>query len=211
MKKRGNFEEELKRKRFRVSIFGSSRIKRNGQTYKQVHELAKRLGERGIDVVTGGGPGIMAAANLGHNEGSKETKAVSFGLNIVLPHEQKTNKGVQVEKLFKRFSNRLDNFMLLSNAVVVAHGGVGTLLELFYTWQVLQVKHINRIPIILMGKQWEGLLEWLKDQPLSRGYFDKRDFKLLFHANSLKEVLQIIDAAHDKYGSREEKDFVLKY
>jgi uncharacterized protein (TIGR00730 family) len=211
MRLRGNFKEELKKNRFRVSIFGSSRVKKNDPTYKKVHMLAEELGRRGIDVITGGGPGIMAAANTGHNVGSEKTHAVSFGLNIFLPHEQKLNKGVQVEKRFKRFSLRLDDFMLLSNAVVVAHGGVGTLLELFYVWQVLQVKHINRIPIILMGKQWEGLLQWLKDDPLRHGYFEKNDYKLLFHANSIKEVLQIIDTAYDRYRQGKDKDFVLKY
>lgn len=211
MRLRGNFKKELKRKRFRVSIFGSSRIRKNDPTYKQIHELAKMLGERGIDVITGGGPGIMEAANIGHNLGSRITQARSFGLNIFLPHEQKLNKGVQVEKTFKRFSQRLDNFMLLSNAVVVAHGGVGTLLELFYTWQVLQVEHINRIPIILLGKQWSGLLEWLRDEPLARGYLDKRDFQLLFHAEDLDEVMKIVNAAHDQYQSGNGKDFVLRY
>ncbi len=211
MKLRGDFKKELERKRFRVSIFGSARIKKNDKNYKLVHELAKMLGARGIDVITGGGPGIMEAANTGHNAGSQKTHAKSFGLNIYLPHEQKLNEGVQVEKRFRRFSQRLDNFMLLSNAVVVAEGGVGTLLELLYTWQVLQVKHIQYIPIILVGKQWVGLLEWLRDEPLRRGYFDKRDFQLLFHAENLKEVLKIIDAAHDQYRSGNGHDFVLRY
>ncbi|MBU0977585.1 MAG: LOG family protein [Nanoarchaeota archaeon] len=211
MKLKGNFKKELKKDRFRVSIFGSSRIKKDDRIYKQVHQLAKMLGERGIDVITGGGPGIMEAANLGHNLGSKQTKAKSFGLNIFLPHEQKLNKGVQVEKRFKRFSQRLDNFMLLSNAVVVAQGGVGTMLELFYVWQVLQVKNIRHIPVILMGKQWIGLLEWLRDEPLARGYFNKNDFRLLFHADDLKEVIKIINAAHDQFKQGKGKDFVLKY
>jgi hypothetical protein len=211
MKLRGDFKKELKKKRFRVSIFGSSRIKKNDPVYQQVHSLAKMLGERSIDVITGGGPGIMEAANLGHNEGSKKTGAKSFGLNIFLPHEQKLNPGVQVEKRFKRFSQRLDNFMLLSNAVVVAQGGVGTLLELFYVWQVLQVKNINHIPIILLGRQWIGLMEWLRDEPLRRGYFEKRDFKLLFHADEIKEVIKIIDAAHDQFKAGNGHDFVLKY
>ena len=211
MKLRGDFKKELRRKRFRVSIFGSSRIKRNDPIYQQVHRLARMLGERGIDVITGGGPGIMEAANTGHNKGSAKTNALSFGLNIFLPHEQKLNEGVQVEKRFKRFSQRLDNFMLLSNAVVVAHGGIGTLLELFYVWQVLQVKKIRHIPIILMGRQWEGLLEWLRDEPLARSYFNKTDFKLLFHANSIEEVVKIIDAAREEFKSGDGKDFVLKY
>lgn len=211
MKLRGDFTKELKRKRFRVSIFGSSRIKKNDPLYQQVHDLAKMLGERGIDVVTGGGPGIMEAACLGHNAGSKKTEARSFGLNIYLPHEQKLNSGVQVEKRFKRFSQRLDNFMLLSNAVIVAQGGVGTMLELFYVWQVLQVKNVKHIPIILMGRQWVGLLEWLRDEPLKRSYFTKDDFKLLFHADSIDEAVKIIDAAHDQYKAGTNKDFVLNY
>jgi uncharacterized protein (TIGR00730 family) len=199
MKLKGNFKKYLEEDNFRVSIFGSARIKKNDKVYKQVHNLAKMLGERDIDVVTGGGPGIMAAANLGHNKGSKKTKAKSIGLNIILPHEQKTNPGVQVEKRFKRFSQRLDNFMLLSNAVVVAHGGVGTLLELFYTWQVLQVKHIKTIPIILMGQQWEGLLKWLKSQPMKRKYFKPEDLKLLYHADTSEDVMKIIDKVHKEY------------
>jgi uncharacterized protein (TIGR00730 family) len=199
MKLKGNFKKYLEEDNFRVSIFGSARIKKNDKVYKQVHNLAKMLGERDIDVVTGGGPGIMAAANLGHNKGSKKTKAKSIGLNIILPHEQKTNPGVQVEKRFKRFSQRLDNFMLLSNTVVVAHGGVGTLLELFYTWQVLQVKHIKTIPIILMGQQWEGLLKWLKSQPMKRKYFKPEDLKLLYHADTSEDVMKIIDKVHKEY------------
>lgn len=196
---RKNFSKESRKKRFRVSIFGSARIKKRDPVYRGVYNLAKMLGEEGIDVVTGGGPGIMEAANTGHGKGSMKTKATSYGLNIKLPHEQHINEGVQAYRTFKRFSSRLDNFMLLSNAVVVAHGGVGTLLELFYTWQVLQVEHICNIPIILMGEQWEGLIDWLEEEPLEHGYFQKKDLELLFHAKDSSEAIEIIRDAYDQY------------
>lgn len=207
---RKNFRKESKKKRFRVSIFGSARIKKRDPVYRQVYNLSKMLGEQGVDVVTGGGPGIMEAANTGHSKGSSKTRATSYGLNIKLPHEQHINPGVQTYRTFKRFSSRLDNFMLLSNAVVVAHGGVGTLLELFYTWQVLQVEQICNIPIILMGEQWHGLIDWLENQPLRRKYFEKKDLELLFFANTSDEAMKIIEEAHKEF-KKGNKDFCMNY
>ncbi len=204
------YEKEIKEKRFRVSIFGSARIKKGDKNYKQVYKLAKILGEKGIDVVTGGGPGTMEAANSGHKSGSKLTHSRSIGLSIILPKEQKTNGSVDIEKRFDRFSSRLDNFMLLSNAVVVAEGGVGTLLELLYTWQLVQVKHLRNIPIILMGDQWKGLLKWLENGPLKRGYFDRTEFDLIFLAKDYNEVLRIIEHAYEEYKSGK-KDFCINY
>ena len=203
-------ETILKRKEFRVTIFGSSRIKKNDPVYKQVYKLAHMVGERGIDVVTGGGPGLMAAASKGHKIGSKKTTAHAIGLGIRLPHEQKFNKSVDVHAEFKRFSSRLDNFMLLSNAIVVAPGGVGTLLELFYTWQLMQVQHICNIPVILMGDMWKGLLKWLKKQPLKRRYFDKKDLELLFVVKDSNQAIRIIDEAHKDF-NRGGKNFCLNY
>ncbi len=197
--KKTSLAKELKRKEFRVSIFGSARIKKDDKNYKQVYKLANMLGERGIDLVTGGGPGLMKAGNIGHKQGSKKTKAHSIGLAIRLPNEQGTNKGVQIEKKFSRFSNRLDNFMLLSNAVVVAPGGVGTVLEFLYTWQLMQVKQTCNIPIILLGDGWSGLIEWLEKVPLKRKYLDKKDMKLLFLAKDCNEAIKMIDTAHNHY------------
>jgi uncharacterized protein (TIGR00730 family) len=207
---RKTFERELKEKKFRVTIFGSARIKRNDTVYKQVYSLAKMIGERGVDVVNGGGPGIMAAASLGHKAGRKKSGAHSIGLGIVLPHEQRFNKGVQVQKKFKRFSRRLDNFMALSNVIVVAPGGVGTTLELFYAWQLMQVKHICNVPIILLGKQWKGLIEWLENEPLKNKYFSKEDLKLLFWAKNSSEAIKMINEAYKNY-KQGSKDFCLNY
>ena len=211
-KTKKDFDKLVKEDHFRVTIFGSARIKKDDPRYKQIQTLSKMIGEHGLDIVTGGGPGVMAAANKGHVEGRKKSKinTHSIGLGIKLPHEQVFNKDVGVKKTFNRFSNRLDNFMLLSNIVVVAPGGVGTMLEFFYTWQLMQVKHICNVPIILLGDMWGDLLKWLERDPLRKKFFDKKDFDLLIHAKSSKEAMKIIEHAHQGY-LKGDPNFCLNY
>ncbi len=210
MKTQSELWEELKKREFRVTIFGSARLKKGDEEYSDVYDLAKMIGEKGIDLVTGGGPGVMESASAGHRVGTRKSKAHTIGLNIKLPHEQRMNDYVNVKKQFTRFSERLDNFMLLSNAIVVAHGGVGTLLELFYSWQLMQVKKICNTPIILLGKQWKGLIEWLKKEPLKRKFFSKEDLELLFVAKNSKEAIKIIKEAYEEY-KKGNKNFCLNY
>lgn len=195
---------------FRVSIFGSARTKKSNKEYQQVYELAKMLGQRDIDVVTGGGPGMMEAANKGHKAGSKLTHAHSIGLGVKLPKVQKFNKSVDFREKFDNFSDRLDEFMLLSHAVIVTPGGVGTLLELMYTWQLVQVSKINHIPIILMGDMWKGLVKWIKNFPLKKEYLTQRDINMLFVAKTPEDAIKIIDKAYEQFrlGKR---DFCLNY
>ena len=100
--------------------------------------------------------------------------------------------------------------MLLSNVLVVAHGGIGTTLELFYAWQLMQVKHICSIPIILLGEQWKGLIEWLKNEPLKRKFLEREDIELLFLAKNSEEAIKIIDEAYKEY-KKGNKDFCLNY
>ena len=157
------------------------------------------LGERRFDGITGGGPGVMKAASEGQRKGSKKTGAYSIGVGIKLPREQKFNRHLDIKKEFKRFSRRLDYFMSLSNAIVVAPGGIGTLLELFYTWQLSQVQQICNIPIILMGKQWPPLIRWLEKYPLKSRYFDKKDINLLFLAKDCSEAIKFINKALEEY------------
>ena len=133
---------------YRVSIFGSARIKQGTEEYNRVENLAFQLSKLGVDIVTGGGPGLMEAANLGAKKGCNHTR--SFGLAIELPFESDANSHLDVKYQHRRFSSRLDEFMRISHAVVVTPGGIGTLLELFYTWQLLQVKHISPRPILLL-------------------------------------------------------------
>ena len=209
-RKKKKIKRELIDGNFKITIFGSSRIKMGDHRYKQIKTLAKMLGERNMDVITGGGPGLMKAASEGHRMGKKDKKARTIGLAIRLWNEQKTNKYVEVERKFIRFSNRLDNFMLLSNAIVVAPGGVGTLLEFFYAWQLVQTKQICNIPIILLGKQWHDLVKWLEKYPLKNRLLGKKDINLLFLVDTCNEAIKIIDKAHEEY-KKGGKDFCLNY
>lgn len=184
---------------FRVAIFGSARIKPNDPKYNQIYMLAKMIAAEGMDVVTGGGPGLMEAANKGHKEGRKSKKVHSFGLNIMLPREQVANKHLDVHEDFRRFSERLDYFMKLSNVVVVAPGGVGTCLELMYTWQLIQVEDVCNIPIILMGDMWEPLIKWFEDFPLKRKLMSQKDMNPIFLARHCRETMKIIRKAHHDF------------
>jgi len=192
-------DEELFKKHFRVAIFGSARITNNDPTYTQIYQLAKLIAAENIDVITGGGPGLMDAANSGHQDGRKNLDCYSIGLNICLPDEQKPNLHLDIKKEFHRFSKRLDTFMALSNAVVVAPGGVGTLLELVYTWQLLQVKHIENIPIILLGDMWKEFLRWVHKNPLKNNYLDNDDLDSFFIAQDINDAFKTIKKCHELY------------
>lgn len=199
MKKYKSFKEfKEKDKHFKVAIFGSSRIKEGDALYKEVKKLASELAQRNITVLTGGGPGLMRAGNEGHKEGKEKSKtgAHSVGIGVVLPWKQKFNDSIDYKEEFDRFSKRLDEFMSMSNAVVVAPGGLGTILELAYTWQLVQVHHICNIPIILMGSQWKGFLSWIKKDLLSKNYLDKKDYELVFCVKNYKEALKLIEKHH---------------
>jgi uncharacterized protein (TIGR00730 family) len=199
--KKLNIEKELLKNDFRVTIFGSARIKADDPIYKDVYTLAKEIGANGYDLITGGGPGLMEAASTGHTDGDVEGRADSIGLNIQLPFEQKPNPGLELLDNHELFSSRLDEFMLLSNVVVVTPGGVGTCLELFYTWQLLQVKHICKMPLILVGKQWHKLVEWIIDYPLKDKYMDSKDLHSVVLVDKAVDALKIIKLAKKNFDS----------
>jgi len=178
---------------FRVSIFGSARIKPQSAQYKEVYELAYQLSTRGIDIVTGGGPGLMDAANKGAKDGGQHSR--SIGLPIILPFESDANAHLDVKREHRRFSSRLDEFMRISHAVVVTPGGIGTILELFYTWQLLQVKHITARPILLLGgeEMWPELIAWLKKWPLKMGLVENDDFKNILFCRTTQDVISTLE------------------
>ncbi|MCP4666890.1 MAG: LOG family protein [Deltaproteobacteria bacterium] len=180
---------------YRVAIFGSARIQEGDVEYHDVFRIAKGLAESGFDIVTGGGPGIMQAANAGHQSVKSDTH--SIGLEIELPFEQEPNKYLDIKQEFNRFSSRLDTFMSLSDAVVVAPGGIGTILELFYSWQLVQVEHVCETPIILYGDMWAALIKWLRTEVLARSMFDKNDMHHIFHVTSVKGVVDLIRRVHE--------------
>ena len=182
---------------FRVSIFGSARIKPNTEEYMEVYDLAKKLSKNNADIVTGGGPGLMEAANAGAKDGSSKSK--SFGLHVDLPFETTPNEHLDITYHHKRFSSRLDEFMRISHAVIVTPGGIGTILELLYTWQLIQVSHISERPIILVGKMWTGLLEWMKSEPLNKQLIDKSDFNNIKIVQNVDEVIVLLKPLINKF------------
>jgi len=175
---------------FRVSIFGSARIKPETHEYKQVYELAKKLVKNKVDIVTGGGPGLMEAANLGAKD--VKSKSKSFGLHIDLPFETSPNEHLDITYHHKRFSSRLDEFMRISHAVIVTPGGIGTVLELLYTWQLIQVNHISERPVILLGDMWNGLIEWMKSEPLKKRLMDGSDFDHIKVVQNIDDVVILL-------------------
>ncbi len=158
---------------FRVAIFGSARTKPGTKLYDDVKQLAGTLSALGCDIVTGGGPGLMQAANEGEKLGDPRNETRSIGIRIELPFEQGANPFVEKLYTHRTFYSRLAQFMRLSHAFVIVPGGVGTTLETMMVWQLLQVRHLTGVPLIFVGKMWKDLLVWAErhmvaiDEPLA--------------------------------------------
>jgi uncharacterized protein (TIGR00730 family) len=154
-----------KRERYRVTIFGSARAKAGTFGYEETKRLAAALAEMGCDIITGGGPGLMQAANEG--AASAPDRAQSVGIRVDLPFEQEVNAFVTEAFEHRTFFTRLHQFVLTSDAFIVAPGGIGTVLETMMIWQLLQVRHLQDTPLILVGKMWPGLIEWARSSMLA--------------------------------------------
>ncbi|MFZ0791736.1 MAG: LOG family protein [Chromatiaceae bacterium] len=158
-----------KRERFRVTIFGSARIKPDSWVYEEVKRLSGALAAMGCDIVTGGGPGLMQAANEGAQDQGAGERAQSVGIRVDLPFEQEVNPFVQEAFEHQTFFSRLHHFVLLSDAYVVVPGGIGTVLEATLVWQLLQVRHLHDTPLILVGDMWAELVDWARRYMLRPG------------------------------------------
>src|SRR5262249_55115739 len=143
-----------KQERYRVTIFGSARAEPGSYVYEEVKRVARALTEMGCDIITGGGPGLMQAANEGATAAQAPERNRSVGIRVELPFEQEVNAFVAQAFEHKNFFSRLHHFVLASDAFVVSPGGIGTVLELMMVWQLLQVKHVQETPLILVGKMW---------------------------------------------------------
>jgi uncharacterized protein (TIGR00730 family) len=155
------------RERYRVTIFGSARAVPETFVYDEVKRVAAALAEMGCDIITGGGPGLMQAANEGAASIHATEPNRSVGIRVDLPFEQDVNAFVEQAFEHKTFFTRLHHFVLTSDAFVVAPGGIGTVLELTMICQLLQVKHIHDTPLILVGNMWSDFVAWAKDHMLS--------------------------------------------
>ena len=193
------FKNIIDKTDFRISIFGSARIKEGEPNYKLIEELSYRLALEDIALITGGGMGLMDAASKGHKMARKQIglfndPIVNIGLNIKLPFEEYASLHLDIKKEFERFSERLEYFMQLSNAVIVSVGGIGTLLEFFYSWQLIQVNHINEFPIILFAPddRWQQLMDWINIWLLENKLIDEKDLDCIFIVKDIDSVISLL-------------------
>jgi hypothetical protein len=175
-----------------VSIFGSARVKKNDKYYKMAERMAELLAQNGLGVISGGGPGIMEAAN----KGAKKAGGASIGFNIELPHEQKPNDYIDPDKLltFNYFFVRKMMFVKYSQAFIVMPGGYGTLDELSEAITLMQTKKTSAFPVVLIGSEfWSGLLDWIKHVMLERyGYIQPSDLNFMHLVDTPEDALKII-------------------
>jgi len=173
-----------------VSIFGSARTTPGDSDYILAQNLAARLVKRGYGVITGGGPGIMEAAN----RGATEAGGTSVGLNIELPFEQKPNSFIKTPVSFRYFFCRKVMFVKYSSAFIILPGGFGTLDELFESITLIQTKKIKPFPVILVRRRfWEGLVRWLREELLDEGKISIPDLGILQMADTIDEIVDIVE------------------
>lgn len=187
------------RDRYRVTIFGSARLKPGSFGYEATKHVASALAEMGCDIITGGGPGLMQAANEG---ASREPGSVhSVGIRVDLPFEQEVNSFVSQAYEHRTFFTRLHQFVLTSDAFVVAPGGIGTVLEAMLIWQLIQVHHLKDCPFIMVGKMWPGLVQWAKDSMLTTNppLANPEDFQIPQCVAGAAEAIAIIRGCHTKW------------
>ena len=172
-----------------VSIFGSTQAKPSNYFYKQTYDIAKKLAGEGFSIITGGGPGIMEAAN----KGAKDAGGVSVGLNIELPQEQKPNPYIGTSLDFRYFFIRKVMFVKYSTAFIIMPGGFGTLDEFFEPLTLIQTDKIKPFPVIMVGREyWSGLTGWMKDTLLKEDKVTPEDMKIFETVDTTEEVIEAV-------------------
>lgn len=188
--------QPTRRDRYRVTIFGSARARPGSPPYEETKRAATALAAMGCDIITGGGPGLMQAANEG--AAANPERSQSIGIRVSLPFEQEANAFVSQAFEHRTFFTRLHQFVLTSDAFIVAPGGIGTVLETMMIWQLLQVHHVQPAPLILVGRMWPGLVAWARETMLS---FDPplanpEDFSIPSCVPSADEAIALIREHH---------------
>lgn len=190
--------------RYRVTLFGSARLAPGSPDYVAAFRLAERLAADGCDVVTGGGPGLMEAANAGATAGDPENLTASVGIRIALPFEQGANPFVEKLYTHRSFFTRLHQFVRASDAYVVLPGGVGTTLETVMVWQLLQVRHLEDVPLVLVGPMWRELVDWARthmtghEPPLA----SPDDFELPTCVDDIDAAVEVVVGHHRRWSER---------
>jgi uncharacterized protein (TIGR00730 family) len=185
----GGFQKVLEIHRPAVSIFGSARVREDSEPYGQARATARIFAEAGFAVVTGGGPGVMEAAN----RGCKEAGGLSVGFNIELPHEQGINRYCDIAMTFKHFYARKTMFVKAAEGFVIFPGGFGTLDELFESLTLIQTGKVLNFPVVLFGRDyWQELLDWVNGELLADGMISSEDVELLHVTDDPAEAVQIV-------------------
>jgi uncharacterized protein (TIGR00730 family) len=178
-----------------VTIFGSARIREEDPVYASAREVARRFAQHGWAVVTGGGPGVMEAANRGAKEGG----GLSVGFNIVLPHEQGSNGYIDLSLTFRHFYVRKTMFVKAAEGFVVFPGGFGTADELFEALTLIQTGKVLQFPVVLVGKDyWAELLQWIYDELLDDGMISPEDVELLYVTDDLEEAISRVLECYER-------------
>jgi len=178
-----------------VSIFGSSRLTRKDRYYRITEQIAYLLSKAGYAIITGGGPGLMEAAN----KGAYRAKGKSIGLNIQIPLEQKPNPYVKTLLDFHYFFVRKVMFVKYAKAFVIIPGGFGTLDELFESLNLVQTGRIERFPIVLVDRDyWKGLFDWVRETVVKRGCISEKDLRIFALVEKPKEVVSVIQHFYGK-------------
>jgi len=178
-----------------VSIYGSARTTKNDELYSQTEEIARRLGELGFSIITGGGPGVMEAAN----NGALKAGVTSVGLNIELPEEQVCNEYTTKSITFSHFFVRKVMLVKYATAFIIMPGGLGTLDELTEVLTLIQTHKIKPLPVVLFNSNyWEGFLDWLQKSVLAGGFISEEDLNLLRVCNTSDEVIEVVKKWHIK-------------
>ena len=186
----------MARTRPAVSIFGSARLNRRSPYYRMAMVTAEKLARAGYTIVTGGGPGIMEAANRGAKKGG----GLSMGLNIEIPSEQEPNKYLDEMMEFRYFFCRKTMFVRYASAIVILPGGFGTMDELFESLTLIQTHRTAQFPVVLMGsKYWRGLLRWVKNTMVEEGTISQEDLDFLNVTDDPDETVRIITGTPDEY------------
>lgn len=188
-----------KRERYRVAIFGSARAQPGTFVYDEVKRAAAAFAEMGCEIVTGGGPGLMQAANEGASIAGKADRSV--GIRVELPFEQEINPFVVKAFEHRTFFSRLQHFVLASDVFVVVPGGIGTVLETLMVWQLLQVRHVENVPLILVGKMWVDLVDWAKSSMLDPRLHlaDPEDLQIPQCVDTADEAIEVIRTLHARW------------
>jgi uncharacterized protein (TIGR00730 family) len=181
-----------------VTIFGSARIDESHRAYQEAHAVGRRFGEAGFTVVTGGGPGVMEAANRGAREGG----GLSVGFNIVLPHEQHSNPYLDVEVVFNHFYVRKTMFVKAAEGFVIFPGGFGTLDEFFEAMTLIQTGKVLEFPVVLFDSEyWDGLLAWIRNPLLVERMISPEDWDNLQVTDDAEEAVRLVVSAYERRSS----------